>query len=338
MNESSIKVLSSGALNLVQDRGRHGYMAAGVSRSGAMDEPALAVANLLVRNDIDAAAIEINIFPKRLCAVGDVTFACTGAQCRVTLDGVPVPSWSPIDARDGQVLVVEPPTLGTRAYLAFAGGIRVDKVMGSRATDLKAGFGGYEGRGLKRGDLLPLGAKQPGPCSSFGVASPERGAFLDELKQGSIRVRVLPAAEYDLFTSESIADFAGCPYEVTDDFNRVGYRLKGKQLQLMRPIELLSHGIAPGTVQVPPSGQPIVQMSEANTCGGYPKIATVVESDLWRLAQAPSGCKVQFDVVTIDEALVALQEQEARRERYRILLRSAGFRLDEATKGETEHD
>ncbi|OZI31106.1 allophanate hydrolase [Bordetella genomosp. 10] len=308
MAKATIEVLSSGALNLVQDRGRIGFLGAGVSRGGAMDEPALVMANELVGNEANAAALEINVFPQRLRVQDDIWFACTGAQSRVTLDGAAVPTWTRVRAAPGQVLVIEAPRLGCRAYIAFSGGIDVQEILGSRSTDLKAGFGGYEGRGLRRGDVLTLGVSAGLALSEHpGIAPAERVSFLDDLKQGVVRVRIIPATEYDCFTGESLAHFREGSYRISSEANRVGYRLMGEPLKLAHPLELFSHGIIPGTVQVPPNGQPIVQMAEANTCGGYPKIAAVIQADLWRLAQAPVGCAVRFTLTTIDAALEALR-------------------------------
>lgn len=303
-----IEVLSSGALNLVQDLGRQKSMHMGVSASGAMDAPALRLANWLIGNDTGAAGLELSVFPFRMRFEGDIAFSCTGAHCRITLDDQPIPSWTKCRARAGQRLVIERPVLGVRAYLAFEGGIDVPEMLGSRSTDLKAGFGGHEGRGLKRSDHLNVISV----TSHIGkvvptIAPSDRLLLKKELANGCVSVRVLPAAEFGQFTEEAIQAFYSTPYEVTPEANRVGYRLKGVPLHTYQRLELRSHGIAPGTVQVPPAGQPIVQLAEANTCGGYPKIATVIESDLWRLAQTPVGCAIQFIPVTSNDGAAAIR-------------------------------
>ncbi len=302
-----IEVLSNGAPNIVQDLGRPGHLGIGVGRSGAMDAMALSLANALVGNDDGEAGIEISLFPFRLCFRSDTVFACTGSDSRLLLDDRPLAPWWGRRARAGQVLVVERPRRGARAYLAFSGGIDVAPVLGSRATDLKGGFGGWEGRGLRRGDVLPLGqaAKPVLQASGLGLIPNDLAAFWRELSQGCITVRAVPAAEYEMFSHDARAAFTTTDYKVTPDANRQGYRLVGQALALSRPLEVLSHGIVPGTVQVPPSGQPIIQLAEANTCGGYPKIATVIEADLWRLAQAPVGCGVRFLTIDQDQAIAA---------------------------------
>lgn len=306
-----IEVLSNGALNLVQDLGRESYLRIGVSRGGAMDAPALAMANWMVGNPEGAAGIEVSIFPLRLRFRADTAFACTGASTHAKLPWKEFPSWWTATARAGDVLTIAPPQYGARAYLAFAGGIDVPPVLGSRATDLKSGFGGWHGRGLKKGDVLPLGAGEQAGAGlrPVGVAPVVRKRLVGELALGCVTVRVLPAAEYANFTAAAIAAFHGTEYRLTPDCNRQGYRLEGAELASKKTLELLSHGIVPGTIQVPRSGQPIIQLAEANTCGGYPKIATIIEADLWRVAQLRPGQRLRFQLTDHDAAVAVLRAQ-----------------------------
>ncbi|AQH01434.1 allophanate hydrolase [Burkholderia sp. KK1] len=317
-----IDILSTGAPNLVQDAGRRGHLGFGVSRSGAMDALALAVGNSLVGNEPAEAAIEISLFPFRVRFVNDLDFAVTGADCLVRLDETALAPWWGRTARAGQTLVIERPKRGARAYLCLAGGVDVEPVMGSRSTDLKGAFGGVEGRGLKRGDALKVRSSVRRVTRESGLGAVPQGlvSFWQELSSGVVSVRVVPAAEYHNFTDEAKEAFASSEYEVTPEANRVGYRLSGAALPLTSPLELLSHGIVPGTVQVPPSGQPIIQLAEANTCGGYPKIATVVESDLWKLGQAPIGCRIRFVLTDVEEAVNSLRNQASEITRLRQTL------------------
>ncbi|MDQ2140222.1 biotin-dependent carboxyltransferase family protein [Alcaligenaceae bacterium B3P038] len=306
-----MEVLSSGALNLVQDLGRTGLLSQGISGAGAMDRPALTMGNLLVGNPEDAAGIEISIFPFRVRFRQVTTFACTGAVGPVTLDDRAIPPWWTLTAQPGQTLVVAPPTHGARAYLSVRGGIDTPVVLNSRSTDIKAGFGGLEGRGLKRGDLLPVGAAddQPALQTGIGVVPAALTDYVRELERGEVAVRVLPGAEYLRYTEAARDAFTHTPFAITPDANRMGYRLSGATLALAAPLELLSHGIVPGTIQVPPAGQPIIQLADANTCGGYPKIANVIGADLWRVAQAPIGTRLRFSLVSPQQAAEALQAQ-----------------------------
>ncbi|MHA7685706.1 5-oxoprolinase subunit C family protein [Cupriavidus sp. PET2-C1] len=302
-----IEILSNGIPNLIQDLGRTGLLNAGVSRSGAMDSRALSLANILVGNDEGAAGLEISLFPFRLKFLADTCFACTGGDCTVRLDDTILAPWWGRQARAGQTLVIERPRRGARAYLAFSGGIDVPAVLGSRSTDLKSTLGGLEGRGLRRGDMLSLRTQGHRALGrrGLGLVPADLPRFWKELSTGCVTVRVLSAAEYDVFTESAKAAFLETEYQVSLDANRMGYRLRGVPLMLSEPFELFSHGIVPGTIQVPPNGQPIIQLAEANTCGGYPKIAVVIEADLWCLAQVPVGCNLRFQRVSLEEALNA---------------------------------
>lgn len=322
-----IEILTTGKLNTVQDLGRKGWLDIGVSPSGAMDKQALETANLLLGNDSMAAAIEVALFPFRFRSEVDIDIAVTGADCDVSIDGLAYPSWWAVTVRQGQSVTLDSPRAGARAYVAFTGGIDTPPVLGSRATDLKSAFGGLNGGGLSRGDLLPLrpSARPAGlPAGGIGVAWGEHPLVHDH-RHGPVEIRVLPAAEYDVFTPESQAALVSGDWLVTAEANRMGYRLSGLGLSLLQPLELLSHGIVPGTIQVPRSGQPIIQLADANTCGGYPKIATVIEADLPRLAQAPVGAVLRFVLVTTDEAVDALcAYREAQRKMQASIARLTG--------------
>ena len=314
-----IEILSNGALNLVQDLGRPAHLGIGVSGSGAMDAPALSMANYMVGNEETSAGIEISIFPFRLKVHQNTYFACTGAVTSVALPHRNLPSWWAALGRAGDVLTVAAPAHGARAYLAFSGGIDVPLVLGSRSTDLKSGFGGLEGRGLRKGDQLPLvrgHGRQEAEAPAVGVAPDSRCEFASQQSSGTVKVRVIAGAEYGSFTEDAAVAFQLSEYRLTPDCNRQGYRLEGVALKAKRTLELLSHGIVPGTVQVPPAGQPIIQLAEANTCGGYPKIATVIEADLWRVAQLRPGQRIRFELIDREAAVAALNEHT--REQRRI--------------------
>lgn len=315
-----IEVLSNGGLNLVQDLGRPGHLAIGVCGAGAMDAPALSMANWMVGNDAAAAGIEISIFPFRIRFHQPLRFSCTGAITTLEMRARKLPSWWAASADAGEVLTIAAPERGARAYLAIAGGIDVPRVLGSCATDLKSCFGGLEGRGLRKGDRLALG--EGGHCDAidvtpFGVGPASRFEFFGQVAAGAATIRVLASAEYPHFTADATRAFQQSEYRLTPDCNRQGFRLDGHALSTRKPLELLSHGIVPGTVQVPPSGQPIVQMAEANTCGGYPKIANVIEPDLWRLAQLRPGQRIRFELVEHEAAVAAIRDQEREQTRIR---------------------
>ncbi|GJD66176.1 biotin-dependent carboxyltransferase family protein [Methylobacterium frigidaeris] len=302
-----IRLLACGALATVQDRGRLGALRWGVGTAGAMDAPALAAGNLLVGNADEAAGIEVQVLPLEIRFEAAAAFAVTGADCTATLDGVLVLPWTAARARAGATLRLDRPAAfrawGARSYLCVAGGIDVPMVLGSRATQLRGAIGGLEGRALRAGDALPVGRAAEGPPPGTGLVPP--AIALPRAVDGVPALRVLPAAEYDRYTTDSLAAFWGEPWRITPQSDRYGFRLAGPTLVPLRPLELRSHGIVPGVIQVPHGGQPIIQMCDAQPSGGYPKIGTVIEADLWRLAQAPIGSRIRFVETGWDEALAA---------------------------------
>lgn len=312
-----IEILDAGPLASVQDLGRAGYLRYGVGSSGAMDRLALQAGNILLGNAGDEAAVEIQAFPFRARFERETAFAVTGGDCAASLDGAPLPPWWASRARAGAVLTLNPPRRGARAYLTVSGGIDVPLVLGSRSTQFRGAFGGHEGRNLRSGDRLGVGEGRwrPADAAGVGVEPPDVGLAAEwappDLPAGTTAVRVLAAGEYELFTEEAIRDFWGTGWKISSQSNRAGYRLAGHALSFARRVEMRSHGIVPGVVQVPPSGQPIIQLSDAHTAGGYPKIGTVIEADLWRLGQVPLGTRLRFVPVDYQGALAALRETEA---------------------------
>ncbi|AQU88422.1 allophanate hydrolase [Komagataeibacter nataicola] len=306
-----IEVLTSAQLNTIQDAGRTHALTLGVSIGGAMDGLALAAGNILVGNARNAAGIEVVFYPFRIRFEADTICAVTGADCSAMLDGRAIPPWWAVRVRAGQVLALSAPRSGCRAYVSVAGGLDVPDVLGARATDMKGGFGGLGGHGLQRGNRIAVC-----PAARAGCALPDDGIGVNPEcallpREGNVTVRFLPAAEYEEFLPRSRERFMTENWTLSSSANRMGYRLEGAELGMRRPLSLFSHGIVPGTIQVPPSGQPIVQMLDANTCGGYPKIGTVIEADLHLLAQLPIQGHVRFEEVRRDTAIAALRRQHA---------------------------
>ena len=298
-----IEVLDAATANTVQDTGRRGYLHIGVGRSGAMDPVALQVGNILLGNMMDAAAIEIQIFPFAVQFLAATAFAVTGADCAPALDGATLPPWWAASAQPGQVLRLRQPQDGARSYLTFAGGIDVPIVLGSRSTHLRSGFGGLDGRPLQTGDRLATGpARQQ--AVSLGVAPPERPH--DKV----LTVRALPAAEYPDFPDAAQQMFWSAEWRITAQSNRHGYRLSGPPIAGGEGFNIRSTPILPGIVQVPPGGAPIVQMSDANSAGGYPKIASVINADLPLLGQARLGGQIRFAQTDYTTAVAAERDSE----------------------------
>ncbi|HFK7186110.1 TPA: 5-oxoprolinase subunit PxpC [Serratia odorifera] len=296
-----LNILRAGIYTTVQDLGRNGFRRLGISQGGALDTPALKIANLLVGNAPDAAGLEITLgqFSAEFTRSGWI--ALTGAGCDAQLDGKPLWTGWRYAVKKGQKLVLSQPKRGMRSYLALAGGIAVAEMLGSRSTDLKAAFGGLEGRLLKDGDRLPLGKSASLPATSVGV---KQLLFNN-------RIRAMPGPEYDEFTPEAQEEFWRTAWQLSPQSNRMGYRLHGSgMLARTTDREMLSHGLLPGVVQVLHNGQPIVLMADAQTTGGYPRIACVIEADLYHLAQIRLGEPIHFIPCSVAQAQRAKAEQD----------------------------
>lgn len=305
-----IELLRAGPQTTVQDLGRHGWRDRGLSVCGALDDVALQAGNLLLGNEPGAAGLEFTLGGATLRFHADGWIALTGTDVDADLDGRPLRAGWRAAVRAGQQLKLAAPRRRMRSYLTVAGGIAVPPVLGSRSTDLKAGFGGLEGRALRDGDRLPAGAATRLPHRPAGLRLPD----------WTPAVRVLPGPEYADFSAAARDDLLAANWVVTSQSNRMGYRLAGPALRRERGGELASHGVVPGVVQVPPSGQPIVLLADAQTTGGYPKIAVVIRADLWKLAQWRLGETLRFVPCTPGEALAALRERQRELHAWRYAL------------------
>jgi antagonist of KipI len=317
----SIRVVTGGLQTTIQDLGRVGFQRQGVPVGGAMDRTALRVANLLVGNDDNAAALEASLIGPALTFERDALVALAGAEMEATVDSRPVPIWRAIWLATGSMLRFGRPTVGCRAYLAVAGGIEAPRVFGSRSTYLRAKFGGLEGRALKPGDLLEVGA----PCararsiaaalrSDAGRASVARWTVATSVRPrygDDVVVRLIGGAHIGLLTAPSRDALAGATFRVSSNSDRMGYRLEGAPLSLRQPVELLSEGVTFGTVQLPPGGSPIVLMADAQTTGGYPRVGEVASVDLPLVAQLKPGDRLRFRLVSLEDAQALYLAREA---------------------------
>ncbi len=305
-----IEIVKPGIHASVQDLGRTGFRKYGIGLSGAMDPFALTVANHLLGNEPDAAAIECALGGIEIRFHADTCISLAGPNMAALLDDAPVPSWWATPVRAGQVLRTGMLPRGMRFYIGFAGGIDVEEVMSSRSTDLKGRFGGFEGRMLRHGDRLAVrdGSGSPVLRQAFGLAA-RAIPDLDDTPERETTIRFLAAAEWEDLAPESRRLFLDTGWSVDPESNRMGYRLSGACLELTRRREMLSHGILPGTIQLPPSGLPIIQLNDANTCGGYPKLGVVIAADMRRLAQARLRSTIRFRLVEREEAVGAARRQ-----------------------------
>lgn len=294
---AGIKTIKPGLLTTVQDQGRWGYQQYGVAVAGAMDQDAMAMANLLVQNDPDEAVLEMTLIGGTFETDTPIRAALAGADMGAKLDGRPLAPYRSFSWRPGQVLSLGPAREGTRTYLALAGGLGLDPVLGSRSTYLRGKMGGLEGRKLKAGDILPLRRPdQEAPLLRLADSEVPR-----VLKKARIRLVMGPQA--GAFTEEGVKTFLSETYTLTKDIDRMGYRLRGKAIESVAGSDIISDGIVFGSVQVTGDGQPTIMMADHQTTGGYAKIATIIRPDLPILAQMGEGDRVSFEAISPDEAL-----------------------------------
>jgi antagonist of KipI len=331
----SLSIIRSGLLTTVQDLGRPGYQHLGVVVSGALDAAALRVANILVGNIEDAAGLEITLLGPSIRFEADHLIALTGADLSPSLDGQPMPLHRPVAVRAGTVLAFGAARAGCRAYLAVAGGLAVPLVLGSRATYLRATIGGWHGRALLSGDELPTGEPTdtgqrlrqtltPAFLTNWTAARWMPGPTLCPTPRPQLLIRAVHGPEYAQFGEASQRAFWHEPFVITPAADRMGYRLQGPTLTRDPATELLSSAVTFGTVQVPPGGQPIVLLADAQTTGGYPRLAQVITADFGALAQAAPGQALRFQEVSLAEAQALYLAQERR---LRALWRAIEWKL-----------
>ncbi|MHB1683922.1 MAG: 5-oxoprolinase subunit C family protein [Bacilli bacterium] len=310
-------VRQPGILTTFQDRGRYGFQKYGVLVNGAMDMFALRVANILVGNSQDEAALEITLHGPSIELTEDITFAICGAQLSPMLNGSSVSEWRRISAKAGNLLSFGKPASGCRAYLAVAGGFDVPEVMGSRSTYLRGQIGGFEGRALKQGDELKV-RQTDLKGSVLKVAVLDENSGLDWFVSPTLFpaygphpvVRFIPGPDFRLFSAESQRLFGTESFKITPQSDRMGYRLSGPTLELASRQEKVSTAVTVGTIQVPPDGNPIILMADRQTIGGYPCIAQVIQVDVPVLAQLKPGDSLTFQEVTLELAQELWRERE----------------------------
>jgi len=300
----TLAILRPGLLSTVQDLGRLGRGASGVPPSGAMDPVALRIANRLVGNREDQAAIEITLAGPEISFDADAWVALVGSRFECWLDGRAAPLAESFAVRCGEVLRIGRTLEGARSYLAVSGGIDVPVVLGSRSTFLTGAFGGFEGRALRAGDRLPVGAVSCG-AKRRRLRHLALPAYAPE---ASLRAIVGPQDE--AFTDAGRRTFWSSTYRVSSRSDRMGIRLEGPSLEHAVAPDLLPEGLAPGAIQVPADGQPILLGADRPTTGGYTKIATVISADLGRAGQLKPGDRLRFAAVSLEEAQDLYRRQE----------------------------
>jgi len=318
----ALSVQRAGILSTLQDLGRYGSQRFGVPVGGVMDEYSHRVANLVVGNDEREATLEITLAGPRLQLTCDALLGLCGGAFDSTIDGSAVPMARPLLVRAGSVLDIGRCRLGCRAYLAVAGGFDVPRVMGSKSTYLRGGFGGFEGRALRRGDVLPTGEArttlypelQGGAARGTSFRSPRWSVKANSafLAHSHHRIRFVPGRHWERFSESNRQQFCATEFRIGPDSDRMGYRLEGPALDLDPRFEIQSEAVTFGSIQVPPDGRPIVLMATRQTIGGYPRIGEVASVDLPLLAQLPPRDTVRFEPVTLEtsQGLYLQRERE----------------------------
>lgn len=292
-----IEIENGGILTTIQDGGRFGYEQFGVSPGGPMDYHAMQIANLLVDNNKTETCLEMTIMGPTLRFRSSAVIAITGADMKAMLNDKPVSRYRAVMVCAGDILRFGMAEEGCRTYLAVAGGFLIPEVMGSKGTMVAHGFGGYQGRKLAKGDALIL-AKKVESLPNM----PSRWTTIDRYHREEKILRVIMGPQDDRFSEKGIQSFLKGTYEVTSEFDRMGYRLKGPVIEHKEDGNIISDGIVTGSIQVPTDGQPIVMLSEHQTIGGYTKIATIITIDLPVIGQCKAKDKIRFQKVSLEEA------------------------------------
>jgi antagonist of KipI len=312
-------VQHAGFLTSVQDLGRTGFRQFGVSTSGALDCFALRVANLLVGNDQGAAGLEVTLGGLRLRFRDERIVAWCGGEFDVQIGSQRMPAGHIAHLRSGDELKFGRPRTGCRCWLAISGGVDVPVVLGSRSTDLRANFGGIEGRPLRDGDEVPLGKFRRSQTAATGGISSWTAPhdWASPAKRNPV-LRFVRGSDWLRFNDETIQRFTNQEFAVSPDSDRMGVRFDGPELKREDNIDLISEAVAPGTIQVPLGGKPILLLQDCQTIGGYPKISHVITLDLGIAAQLRGGDHVRFSEVSRADAHLLLLQRERDLERFRI--------------------
>lgn len=302
----SILVLNKGWLTTVQDFGRPGYAQYGINRSGAMDPLALQVGNYLVHNEGSEAALEICFPASGFLFLEPTLMVLAGADFGASIAGNPIKPYQPVWAAAGAELHFQHKHWGQYVYLCVQGGFDLKPWLNSKSTNLKAVQGGWQGRGLQKGAILPLKKTAPSIGKETKIASyyADLTPFYD-----SKAIRFIPGQHHESLTQQSQTQIQTQNWRITPASDRMGYRLEGEKLELLQAESLLSAGLSRGSIQLPPNGQPIVLMADHQTTGGYPILGQVIQADWPKLAQSGPGQDIQFQPTTLADATHALQRQ-----------------------------
>lgn len=300
----TILIKKGGPLTTIQDRGRFGFQKFGMPTAGAMDKYSYKIANLLVGNYNEEAVIEYTLKGPKIEFLEDAIISITGAKSKVFIDGQKIKMWKSHFVKKGSILEISRVEEGLRGYIAFKNGLDLPKIMGSYSTYLRGELGGYKGRKLKNGDKLKLNRKvEKNEFKERKLVKNDRPDFSQK------EIRVIMGPQDDYFTNKGISDFLKEEFEVSSQADRMGYRLKG-EIEHKDGADIISDGIAPGSVQVTGDGKAIIMLADRQTTGGYTKIATVITVDLDLVVQKKPGDIITFKKVSLEKAHDLLKKRE----------------------------
>lgn len=300
-----IRILHPGLMTTIQDGGRSGYQSQGFSVSGAMDSRSFRLANLLLDNPTDEAVLEFSLVGPSLAFTQDTIIAITGGDFQPKRQGQALPMNTAIYMTKGDVLTLGGARTGAWGYISFSSRLQLPKVMGSYATNTKIGLGGFKGRPLQAGDLIPFRDNRP-----YLPYFLSRRLTTEGFDRKEERLRVILGPQDHLFTREGLNTFLNATYTVTPKSDRMGYRLEGPPITHLSQADIISDGTCLGSIQVPTHGKPIILLADRQTTGGYAKIATVISVDLPKLVQRQAGHKIRFQAISVQEAQDLLREEE----------------------------
>ncbi|TFE01749.1 biotin-dependent carboxyltransferase family protein [Jeotgalibacillus salarius] len=310
-----IKVMDPGLLSSIQDDGRRGHQESGMIISGVMDTFSLRIANLLVGNEENEAVLELTLTGPTIEFQEDQLISICGADFSAVIDDQPAPLWRPVAVKKGSTLHMKFSKIGCRGVIAVAGGFQVPEVLGSKSTYLRAQIGGFEGRSLEKGDLLKIGKRSAKSeellrkVAKHPVKWSVSNTYTDKV-YNQTALRVIPGKQYQDFTDESKGHLFQQEYKISKQSDRMGFRLDGEKLECSTEGDMLSEGVAFGTIQVPADGQPIVLLADRQTLGGYPKFGQIASVDLPALIQKKPGEGIRFEETTVQEAQALFKERE----------------------------
>ena len=301
-----IRILKGGMLTTVQDLGRTGYQSQGFSVAGVMDVRSFKIANLLLDNPENEAVLEFTLIGPTLEFTSATIIAITGGDFQPMLNDEPAPMYTAIYVNKGDILKFGSAKTGSRGYIAFSSYLDIPVVMGSRCTNLKSKIGGFKGRKLQAGDYIGFRIKRR-YLRFFLSRKLEQEKFDDD----SVKVRVVMGPQDSKFSKQGIETFLSSEYTVTSEFDRMGCRLDGAYIAPKESSDIISDGIAFGSIQVPAHGKPIILLADRQTTGGYAKIATVASVDIPKIVQRKTDHKIRFEAITVQEAQkLYLKEQK----------------------------